>query len=160
MYRSKNGKVSDYMNRTYFMWNIQTRVTRYQILLNSQLNSSEHTNIYTKIKMCNHWLIPQMQGLRETSSWSVNANDRSWCFSTQFGFGCLDSAFLNNCRVKTQTGRKGTPTDHELVSPSPSPANMIILTLYELVAKVYLAFYRTMKCQISLYNPVPCSNIT
>ena len=40
---------------------------------------------------------PGAQGLRETSSRSVNANDRSWCFSAQFGFGCLDLAFLNNC---------------------------------------------------------------
>ena len=27
------------------------------------------------------------QGLQETSSRFVNANDRSWCFSAQFGFG-------------------------------------------------------------------------
>ena len=52
----------------------------------------------------------QTGGLRENSSRSVNANDRSWCFSAQFGFGCLDLAFLNNCWVKTLTGRKDTPT--------------------------------------------------
>ena len=51
------------------------------------------------------------QGLRETSSRSVNANDRSWCFSAHFGFGCLDLAFLKTyCWVKTLTGRKDTPT--------------------------------------------------
>ena len=53
---------------------------------------------------------PQNQGLRETSSRFVNANDRSWCFSAHFGFGCLDLAFLNNCWVKTLIGRKDTPT--------------------------------------------------
>ena len=37
------------------------------------------------------------QASPETSSRTVNANDKSWCFSTQFGFGCLDLAFLNNC---------------------------------------------------------------
>ena len=63
--------------------------------------------LYTKLLFANS--NPIHQASPETSSRTVNANDKSWCFSTQFGFGCLDLAFLNNCWVKTLTGRKDTP---------------------------------------------------